>query len=161
MKGGADSCMTPSCLTSAESLPSPKPQLLSMTANASAASHNAQFLGIPHTHTRFSFLQRFPPRADGSLLPTHLGGTPALQPGSWLRAMPLHGDRGRYSPCQNSRISFSSFSFLDLSPVGKSDYCLKAVRTGSGLPEELGVAWATVQQGTGVITAWEELCQAL
>lgn len=131
-----------------------------MIVDASVASHSAQFLGIPHMHTRFSFLQRFP-EADGSLLPTHLDGTPALQPGFWLRAMPLHCDRGRYSPCQNSRISFSSFSFLDLSPVGKSNHCLKAVGTVSGLPADLGVAWASAQQGTGVTAAWEGLCQAL
>lgn len=81
--------MTPSCVTLAESLPIPQPQLLFVTMGAGAASRNAQFLGIPHTRTGFSFWQRFS-QADGSRLPTHLGRTPALQPGFWLRAMPLH-----------------------------------------------------------------------
>lgn len=66
--------------------------------------------------------------------PTQTRTAPDTRPSSGLRmSTPSCREGCGYSPCQNSRISFSSFSFSGLPPAGKNRYQIRSVPKQSGL----------------------------
>lgn len=163
--------MTLSCVTLAESLPSPKPQLLSVTADASAASHKVQFLGIPHfTHTPAFPSFRDSPRLMAVCYPlTWAGGgggvgvgTPALQP--WLLAQgnapPLR--QGALLTVPEFTYFFFFIFFFGFITCREKQLLFESSQGRFRAPSRPGCGWLgqQAQQGMGATTAWEGLCQA-